>query len=156
MAYEIAAHAGFCMGVRRAVEAALRVAEEGKPSCTLGELIHNPEVVEMLRARGVPPIASAEQASGRQVLIRSHGVAPQVLEALHRCGAQVLDLTCPFVDKLHRIVEAESGPECPVILLGEKEHPEVQGTAGWARGPVYVLSQEDELDTLPSMDQALQ
>ena len=96
----------------------------------------------MLRARGVPPIASAEQASGRQVLIRSHGVAPQVLEALHRCGAQVLDLTCPFVDKLHRIVEAESGPECPVILLGEKEHPEVQGTAGWARGPVYVLSQE--------------
>ena len=59
----------------------------------------------MLRARGVPPIASAEQASGRQVLIRSHGVAPQVLEALHRCGAQVLDLTCPFVDKLHRIVE---------------------------------------------------
>lgn len=155
MAYEIAAHAGFCMGVRRAVEAALRVAEEGKPSCTLGELIHNPEVVEMLRARGVSPIASAEQASGRQVLIRSHGVAPQVLEALHRCGAQVLDLTCPFVDKLHRIVEAESGPECPVILLGEKEHPEVQGTAGWARGPVYVLSQEDELDTLPSMDQAL-
>ena len=155
MAYEIAAHAGFCMGVRRAVEAALRVAEEGKPSCTLGELIHNPEVVEMLRARGVPPIASAEQASGRQVLIRSHGVAPQVLEALHRCGAQVLDLTCPFVDKLHRIVEAESGPECPVILLGEKEHPEVQGTAGWARGPVYVLSQEDELDTLPPMDQAL-
>ena len=155
MAYEIAAHAGFCMGVRRAVEVALRVAEEGKPSCTLGELIHNPEVVEMLRARGVPPIASAEQASGRQVLIRSHGVAPQVLETLHRCGAQVLDLTCPFVDKLHRIVEAESGPECPVILLGEKEHPEVQGTAGWARGPVYVLSQEDELDTLPPMDQAL-
>ena len=85
----------------------------------------------------------------------SDGVAPQVLEALHRCGAQVLDLTCPFVDKLHRIVEAESGPECPVILLGEKEHPEVQGTAGWARGPVYVLSQEDELDMLPPMDQAL-
>ena len=155
MAYEIAAHAGFCMGVRRAVEAALRVAEEGTPSCTLGELIHNPEVVEMLRARGVPPIEAVEQSAGRQVLIRSHGVAPQVLDALHTCGAQVLDLTCPFVDKLHRIVQAESGPECPVILLGEKEHPEVQGTAGWARGPVYVLSHEDELDTLPPMSQAL-
>ncbi len=155
MAYEIAAHAGFCMGVRRAVEAALRVAEAGTPSCTLGELIHNPEVVDMLRKRGVPPIDEAEQAAGRQVLIRSHGVAPQVLETLKAAGTQVLDLTCPFVDKLHRIVAEESGPDCPVILLGEKAHPEVQGTAGWARGPVYVLSREEELASLPPMAQAL-
>ena len=155
MPYEIAAHAGFCMGVRRAVEAALRVAEEGTPSCTLGELIHNPEVVDMLRQRGVAPIDDAAQAGGRQVLIRSHGVAPQVLQELGAAGAQVMDLTCPFVDKLHRVVEAESGPDCPVILLGEKAHPEVQGTAGWARGPVYVLSREEELDALPSLSQAL-
>ena len=65
MPYEIAAHAGFCMGVRRAVEAALRVAEEGKPSCTLGELIHNPQVVKMLDARGVPAIEAPEEAAGR-------------------------------------------------------------------------------------------
>ena len=65
MAYEIAAHAGFCMGVRRAVEEALRVAQEGIPSCTLGELIHNPEVVEMLRERGIPSIETPAQANGR-------------------------------------------------------------------------------------------
>ena len=155
MAYEIAAHAGFCMGVRRAVEEALRVAQEGIPSCTLGELIHNPEVVEMLRERGIPPIETPAQADGRQVLIRSHGVSPQVLAELDAAGARVKDLTCPFVEKLHRIVAAESGAECPVILIGEKAHPEVQGTAGWAKGPVYVLSEESEIDALPPMETAL-
>ena len=155
MPYEIAAHAGFCMGVRRAVEEALRVARTGVPSCTLGELIHNPEVVEMLRERGMPPIETPGQADGRQVLIRSHGVAPQVLVELQEAGAQIVDLTCPFVAKLHRIVAEESGPDCPVILIGEKAHPEVQGTAGWAKGPVYVLSEESEIDVLPPLKTAL-
>lgn len=65
MPIEIAAHAGFCMGVRRAVESAVQVADSGVPSCTLGELIHNPTVVDMLRQRGIPPVASAEEAAGR-------------------------------------------------------------------------------------------
>lgn len=155
MGYEVAAHAGFCMGVRRAVEKALQVAQTGEPSCTLGELIHNPEVVDMLRARGIPAIDSPDQAAGRQVLIRSHGVAPQVLSALEAVGARVLDLTCPFVEKLHRIVATESGPDCPVVMLGEKAHPEVQGTAGWAKGKVYVISEEVEIAQLPPMEKAL-
>ncbi len=155
MGYEVAAHAGFCMGVRRAVEKALQVAQTGEPSCTLGELIHNPEVVDMLRARGIPAVDSPEQAAGRQVLIRSHGVAPQVLSALEAAGARVLDLTCPFVEKLHRIVAMESGPDCPVVMLGEKAHPEVQGTAGWAKGEVYVISEEAEIAQLPPMEKAL-
>lgn len=155
MGYEVAAHAGFCMGVRRAVEKALQVAQTGEPSCTLGELIHNPEVVDMLRARGIPAIDSPEQAAGRQVLIRSHGVAPQVLSALEAAGVRVLDLTCPFVEKLHRIVATESGPDCPVVMLGEKAHPEVQGTAGWAKGEVYVISEEAEIAQLPPMEKAL-
>ena len=155
MGYEVAAHAGFCMGVRRAVEKALQVAQTGEPSCTLGELIHNPEVVDMLRARGIPAVDSPEQAAGRQVLIRSHGVAPQVLSALEAAGARVLDLTCPFVEKLHRIVATESGSDCPVVMLGEKAHPEVQGTAGWAKGEVYVISEEAEIAQLPPMEKAL-
>ncbi|MGN0971495.1 MAG: bifunctional 4-hydroxy-3-methylbut-2-enyl diphosphate reductase/30S ribosomal protein S1, partial [Aristaeellaceae bacterium] len=137
MPLEVAAHAGFCMGVRRAVEAAEGVADAGKPSCTLGELIHNPHVVEHLRSRGVPPIASPEEARGRQVLIRSHGVGPEVLDALEKAGCPVMDLTCPFVDRLHRIVREETAPDCPVVLVGEREHPEVRGTAGWAKGPVH-------------------
>ena len=103
MPIEIAAHAGFCMGVRRAVESAVQVADSGVPSCTLGELIHNPTVVDMLRQRGIPPVASAEEAAGRQVLIRSHGVAPEVIKQLENAGCKVVDLTCPFVNKLHRL-----------------------------------------------------
>ena len=81
---ETAAHAGFCMGVRRAVKIADQVAEAGIPSCTLGELIHNPKVVGRLAERGLKPIRAPEEAGERQVLIRSHGVAPDVLEQLRR------------------------------------------------------------------------
>ena len=91
MPVEVAAHAGFCMGVRRAVKAACRVAGEGIPSCTLGEIIHNPQVVEMLRRRGVAPVGSAQEAAGRQVLIRSHGVDPQTLDSLREAGCTVHD-----------------------------------------------------------------
>lgn len=155
MKIEIAAHAGFCMGVRRAVEAAMKVAESGVPSCTLGELIHNPTVVEMLAHHGVPAVSSAEEAQGRQVLIRSHGVSPQILAELKEKGCPVLDLTCPFVDKLHRIVAEETGDNCPLIMVGEKEHPEVRGTCGWARGEVYVVASAEEAEKLPQLQEAV-
>ncbi len=155
MPLEIAAHAGFCMGVRRAVEAAVNVADTGVASCTLGELIHNPQVVEMLRLRGVPPVASPEEAVGRQVLIRSHGVSPDVIDSLREAGCEVMDLTCPFVDKLHRIVRDETSADCPVVLVGEKEHPEVRGTAGWAKGEVFVVATPEEAEQLPDMPCAL-
>lgn len=154
MPIEIAAHAGFCMGVRRAVESAVQVADSGVPSCTLGELIHNPTVVDMLRQRGIPPVASAEEAAGRQVLIRSHGVAPEVIRQLENAGCKVVDLTCPFVNKLHRVVAEETSEDCPLIMVGEREHPEVKGTCGWARGKVYVVATAEEAAQLPEMDQA--
>ena len=134
MPVEVAAHAGFCMGVSRAVEKAEAMVRDGIPSCTLGELIHNPEVIRHLAERGLEPIRKPEEAAGRRVLIRSHGVSPRVLEQLKAAGNEVLDLTCPFVDKLHRIVEEGSRDGTPVILVGEQDHPEVRGTAGWAHG----------------------
>ena len=155
MPIEIAPHAGFCMGVRRAVEEAMKVAESGVPSCTLGELAHNPVVVDMLRQRGVPPIHDASQAAGRQVLIRSHGVAPKVLDELRRCGSAIIDLTCPFVDRLHRIVAEGTADGTPVIMVGEKEHPEVRGTCGWAHGEVYVIATAQEAQQLPAMPRAI-
>ena len=155
MPLEIAAHAGFCMGVRRAVEAAERVAAAGTSACTLGELVHNPQVVDGLTRRGVPPIESPEEANGRQVLIRSHGVAPQVLDTLHSVGCEVLDLTCPFVDKLHRTVAEGTSEGTPVILVGERDHPEVKGTAEWAKGPVYVVATAEEAAQLPELPRAL-
>jgi (E)-4-hydroxy-3-methyl-but-2-enyl pyrophosphate reductase (IPP and DMAPP forming) len=155
MPVEVAAHAGFCMGVSRAVEKAEAMATDGIPSCTLGELIHNPEVIRRLAERGLEPIGDPSEAHGRRVLIRSHGVSPQVLEELKAAGNEVLDLTCPFVDKLHRIVEEGSRDGTPVILVGERDHPEVRGTAGWAHGEVMIVASPDEAEQLPEMEQAV-
>ena len=154
MPLEVAAHAGFCMGVKRAVTAAEQTADSGVPACTLGELIHNPQVVEGLRRKGVPPVASPEEAGGRLVLIRSHGVAPKVLEELEARGCRVQDLTCPFVDRLHRIIAERSADGTPIILVGEKDHPEVKGSAGWARSAVYVVASPEEALALPELDHA--
>ena len=155
MTVEIAAHAGFCMGVRRAVKAAEKAAQDGVPSCTLGELIHNPAVVKSLSEKGLAPIKTPEEAGGRRVLIRSHGVSPDIIERLTKAGCEVMDLTCPFVDRMHKIVAEGSRDGTPVILVGEKEHPEVRGTAGWAQGTVYVVATPEEAEKLPPMKKAL-
>ena len=155
MPLEIAPHAGFCMGVRRAVETAERVAREGTPACTLGELIHNARVVESLREAGIPPVERPEDAGGRLVLIRSHGVSPDVLEAVKAAGSEILDLTCPFVDRLHRIVREASESGDPVIVIGDPEHPEVRGTVGWINGPSRVIQSEAEAEALPETERAV-
>ena len=154
MPLEIAPHAGFCMGVRRAVSAAEALAEQGEPACTLGELIHNPQVVDMLREKGIPPVADVGEAAGRRVLIRSHGVSPAVLQALEAAGCAVEDLTCPFVDKLHHIAEEASADGSPVIVVGERSHPEVAGTVGWIRSRAWVVATPEEAELLPEMARA--
>ncbi len=155
MPLEITAHAGFCMGVSRAVKSALNSAGAGKQLCTLGELIHNPQVVEILKEKGVPSIESISEADGRTVLIRSHGVTPKTIQTLRETGSDIIDCTCPFVDKLHHAVSAYSAEGKPVILVGQPDHPEVSGTAGWCNGPVFILKDEMAVETLPPMDEAL-
>ncbi len=155
MPVEVAAHAGFCMGVSRAVERAEAMVRDGIPSCTLGELIHNPDVIRRLAERGLEPIHDPAEAVGRRVLIRSHGVSLQVLRELEAAGDEVLDLTCPFVDKLHRIVEEGSRDGTPVILVGERNHPEVRGTAGWAHGEVMIVADPEEAKQLPEIPRAV-
>ncbi len=154
MPLEVAAHAGFCMGVHRAVEMAEKAARDGIPSCTLGELIHNPAVVSGLAAKGLVPVNTVEEAGGRRVLIRSHGVSREEEERLRQAGCEVLDLTCPFVSRMHRIVEECSRDGVPVILVGEREHPEVRGTAGWAHGRVWVVATPEEALNLPETEKA--
>jgi 4-hydroxy-3-methylbut-2-enyl diphosphate reductase len=143
------------MGVSRAVESAEAAVKDGIPSCTLGELIHNPTVVRALAEKGLPPIQDPREAAGRRVLIRSHGVSPEVLRVLQENGSEVMDLTCPFVGRLHSIVAEGTADGTPVILVGEKEHPEVRGTAGWAQGPVYVVATPEEAAGLPEMEKAV-
>ena len=155
MPLEITTHAGFCMGVKRAVATALQEAENGTALCTLGELTHNPQVVKLLKQKGAPAVESLEEIGGRTVLIRSHGVTEQSLETLRNMGASVMDCTCPFVDRLHQIVSQYSADGKPVILVGQRDHPEVQGTAGWCHGPVYILREEGEIAGLPHIEEAL-
>ena len=155
MPLEITAHAGFCMGVRRAVDAALKAAEDGKPLSTLGELTHNPQVVALLAEKGAPAVSGVDAVGGREVLIRSHGVTPQIMHDLKDMGVSVMDCTCPFVEKLHQMVTRYSAGGKPVILVGQKDHPEVTGTAGWCKGPVYILKEEAEVGGLPPMEEAL-
>ena len=155
MTIEVAAHAGFCMGVRRAVEAAEKAAADGIPSCSLGELIHNPVVVERLARKGIPPVNEPGEAKGLRVLIRSHGVSPDVIHQLEQMGNEILDLTCPFVSRLHSIVSEGTEDGRPVILVGEREHPEVRGTAGWARSQVYFVGSAEEAEMLPPLESAL-
>ncbi|MBQ6951213.1 MAG: bifunctional 4-hydroxy-3-methylbut-2-enyl diphosphate reductase/30S ribosomal protein S1, partial [Clostridia bacterium] len=128
----IAAHAGYCAGVKKAMEIAFQAAREaqqkGIPCHCLGEMIHNPQATGKLHEMGVIQVSDVQQAKGGIILLRSHGVAPEVYDACAARGLDVRDGTCAYVKALHQIV-AQS--RLPVLLIGEKEHPEVQATAGW-------------------------
>ena len=140
MKLTIGEHAGFCFGVRRAVDKAFACAEAGLPCVTLGPLIHNPQEVERLARAGVRSVDTLDEvAPGQTVIIRSHGVTPAVHESCRARGLCVIDCTCPHVAHVHQLVEAYSKDGDAVIIVGEPEHPEIVGIAGWAKGPVFIL-----------------
>ena len=136
MSVRVAASAGFCFGVDRAVGLVEQTVREGKRAVTLGPIIHNHHVVQHFAALGVREIASPEEVpGGSAVIIRSHGVSRAVYEALQARGLEIIDATCPFVSR-HRIVqEAEVNGRQPLII-GTPEHPEVVAIAGWCRHPL--------------------
>lgn len=145
MKITVAESAGFCFGVRRAVEMTREAAAKG-PVCTLGELIHNPQVTEKLRLLGVTAIETPSEApQDATVVIRSHGVGQTVYEELAARGIPTLDATCPFVEKIHRIVAAAS-PEDLVLIAGKSEHPEVCGILGHCPGKAKVVRNAEELE----------
>lgn len=155
MSISVARHAGFCMGVKRAVDGAVKAAERGKPIVSFGELAHNPEVIERLASIGISVIHEPEDARGKVVLIRSHGVSPDVTERLRQIADEVVDLTCPFVARLHEVVARYSADGSPVILVGQRDHPEVVGTIGCGGGTVYTITTAQEAQALPKLKRAL-
>ena len=143
----LAKTAGFCFGVKRAVDKAFELARSGVDAVTLGPIIHNPQVVERLAQMGVPPVDSPDQAApGQTVLIRSHGVPKKVYNLLK--NNPVVDCTCPFVAKIHRIVEEESAAGRTILVAGDPAHPEVQGIMGFSSSPVYTFRTEQELQNI--------
>ena len=130
----IAESAGFCFGVRRSVEMAEKLIAEVGPCCSLGQLIHNDDVVAELRERGLRVISSPEELrAGEQVMIRAHGASPQVFEQLEKAGAIITDATCPKVKAIHKIVSRAAAEGRFVIIIGMRRHPEVEAICGWCR-----------------------
>ena len=142
----LAKSAGFCYGVKRAVELAEETARRGEPCVMLGSIIHNRDVVDRLAAQGLRAVDRPDQVpEGSGVLIRSHGESRATYEALRARGAKILDATCPNVSRIHQIVsQAEERGRQPVIV-GTPDHPEVLAIAGWCRRPA-VVSGEEELE----------
>ncbi len=140
----LASTAGFCFGVKRAVNLALKLGQASTNVInSYGELIHNPREVERLKENNIVPVGSPEEITGDKVIIRTHGVGRETIEGFKNRGLEVIDLTCPFVKKIHGIVEKYSNLGYFTIIVGDENHPEVQGIKGWTNGNCYVLNPLD-------------
>ena len=147
MEIRLAESAGFCFGVKRAVDKVYEQIETGKTIYTYGPIIHNEEVVKDLEQKGVRVIETKEeleQLTEGTVVIRSHGVSKDIYDILEQKGLECIDATCPFVKRIHRVVEKESLAGKEIIVVGNPSHPEVQGIVGWCQGPVTVLETPEE------------
>ena len=152
----VADSAGFCFGVKRAVGIAEDFAEKGIPAVTLGEIIHNPTVVESLRKRGVYPVESvSEVPEGYTLILRSHGVPLSVIEELEKKCIPYADATCPFVARIHRIIAERTAAGDTVIITGNPDHAEVRGIVGHAKGDVRVVRNFEELEELSKKEENL-
>ncbi len=152
----VAEHAGFCFGVTKAVETVYEQIGSGEngPIFTYGPIIHNETVVSDLEKKGVKVIESAEEladiarenggSSEGTIVIRSHGVTRQVQETIEKTGFKVIDATCPFVKRIHKVVDSESSSGKHIIVVGSAKHPEVEGIVSYANGPVYVIESPEE------------
>ena len=143
----VAKSAGFCFGVSRSVKMAEELLRSGEKCSSLGELIHNADVVNELASRGLRLIESPSEAhAGEKVLIRAHGIARSVQQELERSGAEIVDATCPKVKHIHNIVSEATAEGRFVIIIGMRRHPEVEGICGWC-GEHMVFETAAELET---------
>ena len=142
--------AGFCFGVKNAVQTANKMAEqrrEGERLIMLGELTHNEKVTAELLSKGFEIINDAKDVpEGSTVIIRAHGVTPEQKRILNERNVKVFDCTCPFVEKIHKIVRDKASEGCEIILTGTPGHPEVEGIKGESPDSVVVISSPEELE----------
>lgn len=152
----LAKTAGFCMGVRRAVEMVLDAPHKHEnPIYTFGPLIHNPQVLNLLEEKGISVITEVPEKGSGTVLIRAHGVPPQSKEDLKQAGFRIIDATCPHVIKVQTIIGKYAKQGYASIIIGDKDHPEVIGLLGYAKGKGYVIDNLEDLNSLPSFDNAV-
>jgi len=141
--------AGFCFGVKRAMEIVYEEIEKGGPVYTYGPIIHNEEAVTDLERKGVHVILSDDELAdihGGTIVTRSHGISREEEERLKATGARCADATCPFVKKIHRIVEEYSAKGYEIVIVGSPDHPEVRGIMGWSSVPVTVIGNTEQAE----------
>ncbi|MBR9947273.1 4-hydroxy-3-methylbut-2-enyl diphosphate reductase [Clostridiaceae bacterium Marseille-Q4145] len=152
MQVTVAKSAGFCFGVQRAVDTVYEQVEKGiRPIYTYGPIIHNEVVVQDLEERGVQVLEGKEdlgQLTEGTVIIRSHGVGKEIYDLISAKGLNCVDATCPFVKKIHRTVEKESAAGRQIIIIGNDNHPEVEGIKGWCHHPALVIESAEQAEAL--------
>ena len=152
----VAKKAGFCFGVKRAVDRVYEQIDQGKgPIYTYGPIIHNEEVVRDLEEKGVTVLNTKEELAALQsgvVIIRSHGVEKEIYDILEQNGIEIVDATCPFVKKIHRIVEEQGKAGRRVIIVGNGNHPEVQGIKGWGNANTLVIETAEQFENLSLLE----
>ena len=151
MKVKLAKTAGFCFGVRRAVDTVYRELEHcgGERIYTFGPIIHNEEVIKDIQARGAAVLRTEEELdalAGGTVIIRSHGVEKRIYDKLEAKNISIVDATCPYVKKIHNIVREESEKGNFVIIIGDPNHPEVKGIRGWAGENAVIIQNAEEIE----------
>ena len=151
----LAKTAGFCFGVNRAVNRLEQMINdhsgEIRPIYSYGPVIHNPQVVKRFNDQGITIVHSLEELDTYppgEILIRSHGISEAELKAIQTKGFVIIDSTCPYVKKIHKIVEKASLEGHSVLIIGDQNHPEVKGIAGWAKGEVRIIKGLDDIDAM--------
>ena len=146
MQIEVASNAGFCFGVSRAISSVYGLLDSGKKICTLGSIIHNPQMIEELSKKGVKIVECPENVDKDSVLvIRSHGVGLDVIQKINDLNLNYLDATCPFVKKIHNIVAKTSKNNDVIFIAGDKNHPEIKGIIGHCNADFCTFNDYDEL-----------
>src|SRR5512136_1518172 len=151
----LAETAGFCMGVRRAVDMVLDMAQHkgDRKIFTYGPLIHNPQTVELLKKRGIIPVKDIEGIEeGTTVIIRAHGISPQERDTLKKKKVMIIDATCPRVGRVQSIIKKHAAQDYRILIVGDAEHPEVDGLLGYAGNSGIVVSSLGDVDRLPAME----
>jgi 4-hydroxy-3-methylbut-2-enyl diphosphate reductase len=148
----LAKSAGFCFGVRRATQMAFEAADKHENICSLGPVIHSPQVVKGLAEQGVRVVSNVEDIPPGSVIIRSHGITSEEMEKIHENNLNIIDATCPFVKKAQEYADCLRDEGYTVVIVGEMEHPEVQGIVSYAgEALVHVVADAEQALALPRM-----
>jgi 4-hydroxy-3-methylbut-2-enyl diphosphate reductase len=157
MEIKLAKTAGFCMGVRRAVDKVLEIArtEKGRHIYTYGPLIHNPQTIELLKSRGIVAVESIDEIPDKAnavLVIRAHGIAPSERKKIRSSGIKIIDATCPKVGYVQGIIKKHAARDYTVIIAGDSRHPEVDGLWGYTQGRGIIVSTIEDAEKIPRLE----